>query len=57
MRDATRVYGLFRIFYAASQDADFLFLVSNHLAVEAVDMPETKGFSRAIRDKITCTRK
>ncbi len=54
MRDATCVYGLFHIFYAASRDR-FLILVSrasNRLAVEAVIMHETKGFSHAIRDKI-----
>ncbi len=52
MRDVTRVYGLFCIFYAASQDRFLMSHVSNHLTVEAVIMLETNGFSRAIRDKI-----
>ncbi len=46
------VYGLFRIFYAASRDRFLVSCVSNHLAVEVLIMHETKGFSLAIRDKI-----
>ncbi len=53
MRDVTYVYGLFHIFYAASQNKFLVSCVLNHLVVEAVIMHETKGFSRAIWDKIT----
>ncbi len=53
MRDTTRVYGLFRIFYAAAQDRFLMPRISNHLMVEAVIMHETKGFSCAIRARIT----
>ncbi len=42
MEDATCVYELFHIFYADSRDR----------SVEAVIVHKTKGFSRAIRDKI-----
>ncbi len=42
--------------YAASWDRFLVSCVSNHLAVEAIIMYKTKGFSRAIRDKII-TRK
>ncbi len=52
MRDAKRVYRLFRIFYATSRDRFFVSRVLTHLAVEAVIMQEAKGFSCAIRDKI-----
>ncbi len=52
MQDATRVYGLFRIFYAASRDRFLVSRISNHLVVEAVIMHAAKEFSHAIRDKI-----
>ncbi len=52
MRDATRVYWLFRIFYSASRDRFLVSHVLNHLAVEVIIMHEAKGFSHAIRDKI-----
>ncbi len=51
-RETRCVYGLFRIFYAASRDKFLVSRVSNHLAVEAIIIHETKGFSRAIMDKI-----
>ncbi len=52
MRNATCVYGLFRIFYTVSGDRFLVSCVSNCLVVEAEIMHETNGFSRAIRDKI-----
>ncbi len=52
MRDATRVYGFFRIFYAASLDRFLVSSISNHLTVEAVILHETQRFSRVIREKI-----
>ncbi len=51
IRDAIRVYGLFRIFYATSRDKFHMSHASNHLAVEVVIMHKTMRFSRAIRDK------
>ncbi len=44
-------------FYAASRDRFLVSHISNHLVVKVVIMPETKGFSRVIRDKIDSTRK
>ncbi len=52
MRDATRVYELFRVVYAASWNRFFMFHISTWLVVEAIIMHKTKGFSHAIRDKI-----
>ncbi len=52
MWDTTHVYGLFCVVYAASWDRFLMSHISNHPAVEVVIMHETKGFSRAIRDKI-----
>ncbi len=52
MQDATRVYQLFCIFYAASRDRFLMSHILNRLAVETVIMLETKGFSLAIKDKI-----
>ncbi len=46
------MYGLFCVVYAASRDRYLVSHVSNHLAVEVIIMHETKGFSRAIRDKL-----
>ncbi len=52
MQDTTREYGLLSIFYAASRDRFLVSRFLNRLAIESVIMHETKGLSRAIRDKI-----
>ncbi len=52
MRDVTRVYGLFHIFYAASRDRFLRSHVSNHRVVDVQIVHETKGFSSAKRDKM-----
>ncbi len=57
MQDVTHVYGLFRIFYAISRDRFLVSRISNHLAIEAVIMHETKGFSHVISDKIIVREK
>ncbi len=48
----TRVYGLFRIIYAASQDKLLVSRILNHLVLEVVIKYKTKGFPLSIRDKI-----